>query len=115
MNIERDGEVFRVTLNGDACLRFGLPVFGEGLEPTVDVSGVGNGWQRVRLTWDVQEEIEQGELAVDFDVLLDADFWWGPHLAPRPGDAMAQHVFRSPALIAAEPTRRQPRVRRLDA
>ena len=31
-----------------------------------------------------------------------AGFWWAPHLAPEPGFVVAQHVFRSPALLTAQ-------------
>ncbi|MCK5676369.1 MAG: hypothetical protein KAH99_05080 [Verrucomicrobia bacterium] len=40
-------------------------------------------------------------MSVKMQVLHDPDFWWAPHLAPKEGSCIAQHVFRSPALIAA--------------
>jgi hypothetical protein len=66
------------------------------------VTDAGEGWQRVRTSWQLQEPIQQDELAIAFHLDLEPDFWWAPHLAPEENDAIAQHVFRSPALIVAQ-------------
>lgn len=70
--------------------------------PTVTTEALGNGWQRVRMVWQLTEAVQQDELAIAFHLTLTPDFWWAPHLAPNAGDCIAQHVFRSPALIAAQ-------------
>jgi hypothetical protein len=72
-----------------------------GQPPTITTADVGDGWQRVRLTWQLDQPVQQDELAIAFHLTFEPDFWWAPHLAPREGDCIAQHVFRSPALIAA--------------
>jgi hypothetical protein len=77
-----------------------LPQLGS-LLPEVSVTDAGEGWRRVRMRWQLQEPIQQDELAIAFHLGLDPDFWWAPHLAPEENNAIAQHVFRSPALIVA--------------
>jgi hypothetical protein len=78
-----------------------MPELG-GVRPEIKIDDAEDGWQHVLLSWAVPEEVRQDELSVRFDVLLSPDFWWAPHLSPERGDVIAQHVFRSPALIAAE-------------
>jgi hypothetical protein len=73
-----------------------------GQSPTVTTEAVGDGWQRVRMVWQLDQPVQQDELAIAFQLSLSPDFWWAPHLAPGDGDCIAQHVFRSPALIAAQ-------------
>lgn len=73
-----------------------------GQPPLVTIDDVGDGWQRVRLSWQLPEAVHQEEVAAAFHLTFMPDFWWAPHLAPREGDCIAQHVFRSPALIAAQ-------------
>ena len=72
-----------------------------GRAPVVTVNDAGDGWQRVRMVWRLDQPVQQDELAIAFPLDFEPDFWWAPHLAPRVGDCIAQHVFRSPALIAA--------------
>lgn len=86
---------------GAVWLRFEFPRLGEALPVEVSVSDAGEGWHRVRMAWEIAEEIAQDELAIGFSFEIEPDFWWAPHLAPDEGDCIAQHVFRSPALIAA--------------
>ncbi len=73
--------------------------------PNVEVSPAAElqdtPWLRVRLTWELDRETALNELSIPVEMLFTPDFWWAPHLAPRDGDCVAQHVFRSPALIAA--------------
>ncbi len=56
---------------------------------------------RVSIVWTADSEIAQDELAASFRWRVSPDVWWAPHLAPEPGFVVAQHVFRSPALITA--------------
>jgi len=73
-----------------------------GQAPTITTEELSDGWQRVRLTWHLDQPVQQDELAITFPLNFEPDFWWAPHLAPREGDCIAQHVFRAPALIAAK-------------
>lgn len=88
--------------NGD-WLQFTIPVIGtQELRPKLTVDKIEDGWQRVRMTWNVEQPVQQDEVSIRFQVAFEPDFWWAPHLAPSPGDCIAQHVFRSPAIIAAK-------------
>ena len=80
--------------------RFEVPLLKNGLRPDVRVTDAGEGWSRVRMTWRLENALPLDELAVTFKAAGEPDFWWAPHLAPNPGDCIAQHVFRSPALIS---------------
>jgi hypothetical protein len=97
--VQRDG-VFDIRLADDTLASFHLPAL-DGQAPQVLLSDACEGWTRVRLTWQLDHEVKQDELAIQFNLAFEPDFWWAPHLAPEPGDAIAQHVFRSPALIAS--------------
>jgi len=81
-------------------VRFDVPAVKSGAKPEVTVTNAGEGWSRVRFIWQIPEAVQQDELTVAFRLPGGPDFWWAPHLAPDDGDFIAQHVFRSPALIA---------------
>lgn len=99
MTLARTNAHYAVALNGEDLVRFSLPELkGSGL-PRTEVSAISNGWQHVRLRWDVPREVAQDELSIRFDLAITPDFWWAPHLAPEEGYVVAQHVFRAPALL----------------
>ncbi len=93
---------YSLRLSGERVLRFVLPeLAGAGL-PQVDIGRPdADGWRRVRLAWEIEKATAQDELSVAFGLDFEPDLWWAPHLAPEEGYVVAQHVFRSPALIAA--------------
>lgn len=70
-----------------------------GLKPEIRVEDVGGGWHSVRMAWDLSAPVAQDEVATVVELEAAPDFWWAPHLAPEDGWCIAQHVFRSPALI----------------
>lgn len=90
-----------VRLDRREWARLQMPELG-GVHPEVGIGEAEDGWRHILLSWILPEEIAQDELSVRFEVLLSPDFWWAPHLSPERGDVIAQHVFRSPALIVAE-------------
>ena len=99
MTLARTDAGYLVTLDGTSCVRFSTPELAKCDPPRVEVSDVADGWRHVRMTWDVAEPVAQDELAIRFDLAIEPDFWWAPHLAPDDGYVIAQHVFRAPALI----------------
>ncbi len=101
MEIVQLEDGYHIRSSGVSWARFRLPQIAD-LEPRVRIDDVGDGWQRVRLTWHLDELVQQDELAIQFQVDLEPDLWWAPHLAPEPGTCIGQHVFRSPALIACQ-------------
>jgi len=99
--IDRRGPEYRLIFRGQPLASFKAPELSGGGAPRVEVvKADASGWLRVRMTWDVPRDIAQDELAVRFDIGFEPDFWWAPHLTPAEGFVIAQHVFRSPALIA---------------
>jgi hypothetical protein len=113
--IEWDGSLYEVLFDGAVCARFALPTLtGCGL-PEVDITSLEDGWQQVRLRWDVAAETTQDDLSVRLELPFDPDLWWAPHLAPYEGYVVAQHVFRSPALIVQQGARVLALVPDLDA
>jgi hypothetical protein len=101
--VETDFE-YLVVLGGEDLVRFSAPKLSEVGRPRVEVSEAGDGWQRVRMSWGVASEVSQDELSVEFDLAIEPDFWWAPHLAPRAGYVVGQHVFRAPAIIVQRDT-----------
>lgn len=96
------GPSYAVSLDGERLLRFTVPGLAGAGRPRVEIGEPdAAGWRRVRLAWDVARTTAQDELSVPFRLDFEPDFWWAPHLAPADGYVVAQHVFRSPALIAA--------------
>lgn len=82
-------------------VRVSAPTLGDSF-PEVNQTRLGEHWNRVEVTWELAETVVVPQVAVTLDLQFTPDFWWAPHLAPEQGDVIAQHVFRSPALIAAQ-------------
>ncbi len=108
LRMESARGVFRLALEGRPRLEFLPPSLRTGTPPKVSIVPVGPAqgpgspapsWYRVRMTWPVAKPLAQPELAVRFRWLDRPDTWWAPHLSPRRGYAVAQHVFRSPAIV----------------
>ena len=95
------GNGYTLSLDGRSMMRFTLPKLADRL-PQVRVTQKGNDWHRVALTWDVEKTVKQDELSIVFELLFEPDFHWTPHLSPTEGFVVGQHVFRSPAIIAAK-------------
>ncbi|MGZ5425263.1 MAG: hypothetical protein ACXWH4_11950, partial [Candidatus Aminicenantales bacterium] len=101
IRVERQGAEYRLVYEGKPIGLFAAPELAASGLPRIEVGEADEaGWRRVRLSWDVSRAVAQDELSVRFDVGFDPDFWWAPHLAPEQGYVVAQHVFRSPAVIA---------------
>jgi len=100
MELLRATKGYDVHYCGITIATIDLPLL-NGSAPTISINAMADGWQQVRLRWQVDVPTRQDELAVAFNLGFTPDFYWAPHLAPEPGDAIAQHVFRSPALIAS--------------
>ena len=102
MRIVKSDLGYRVTLEGKDCMIFFPPELKGCGPPQTEISDVEGGWQKVRMIWTVSSDIVQDELSVRIDLGFEPDFWWAPHLAPYEGYVIAQHVFRSPALIVQQ-------------
>ena len=93
---------YKLILGDWPVAQFALPELKDAGLPQVEINKMDEGWLRVRLLWEISRSVQQDELTVPFDILLKPDFWWAPHLAPEEGYVVAQHVFRSPALIVQD-------------
>lgn len=101
MNITRNANGYQLEANGTPWASLQLPQL-NGVLPEVSSEALADGWLRVRLTWQLDATVQQDEVAAALQLHIQPDFWWGPHLAPAEGDCIAQHVFRSPALIVSQ-------------
>jgi len=99
MTIAETDSVYRVALSGEDCVQFAPPELQGCGRPRVEVAEIEDGWQQVRMRWEVPREVAQDELSIRFDLAIEPDFWWAPHLAPEEGYVVGQHVFRAPAMI----------------
>lgn len=101
MTIRPEASAFTILLGDKPWSSFSVPTLGD-VPPEISVDDAGDGWQRVRMRWTLDEAIAQDELAIPIVFAANPDFWWAPHLAPIEGACIGQHVFRSPALVASE-------------
>jgi hypothetical protein len=99
MTIARADSIYSVIFDGQDLAQFTVPELKSSSLPEVEVSKIPDGWQRVRMKWNMLAETAQDELTIQFDLAIEPDFWWAPHLAPEEGYVIGQHVFRSPAMI----------------
>jgi len=102
VTIQKDEKVYSIRFKGEEVADFDVPRLKGSPKMEVLIAEVEEGWHRVRMVWDIPEEIQQDELAITLSIKIEPDFWWAPHLTPEDGYVIAQHVFRSPALIVSE-------------
>ncbi len=100
MNLIKQPQGYLVEAEGMVWGDLMLPQL-NGQAPLVLTETLPDQWLRVRLQWQLNTPVQQDELAVALQLRIQPDFWWAPHLAPSAGDCMAQHTFRSPALIVS--------------
>ncbi len=98
--IEQHDGRYIVTVDTKSVLTFARPTVA-GQQPALAIRDAGGGWRHVTMTWNLTAEVRQDELAIPFDLTFKPTFHWMPHLAPEPGYVVAQHVFRSPAIIVS--------------
>ena len=89
-------------LNDEKLAAFTMPEIAGAPPEKVTLTDAGDGWHHVLMSWNLDRDVKQDELSVEFSLGFEPDFWWAPHLAPNDGDCIAQHVFRSPAIIASK-------------
>ncbi|HEV2352624.1 MAG TPA: hypothetical protein VGR89_00135 [Puia sp.] len=71
------------------------------LQPRVSVSPVEENVTKVTLVYNLPRDIRQDDWRVRIVPAFHASFHWAPLLTPMPDNVIAQHVFRSPALIVS--------------
>jgi hypothetical protein len=65
----------------------------------VGYSVVSENTLKVSVTFDLKDTILQNDWQVNISPAFKPDFNWAPHLTPTDQHIIAQHVFRSPALV----------------
>jgi len=73
-----------------------------GISPEVQVENSGDSAIRVSLTFELADSVRQDDWQIRLYPSFKPDFCWAPHLTPTDRHIIAQHVFRSPALIMAD-------------
>ncbi|HWA33287.1 MAG TPA: hypothetical protein VG737_04110 [Cyclobacteriaceae bacterium] len=77
----------------------------QGLSPEVTVNKVDDGIVRVDFKYRIDKDLRQDDWKVTITPKFLPTFHYAPHLTPTKENIIAQHVFRSPALIAADSSR----------
>ena len=54
---------------------------------------------RITFTWNIKDSLRQDDWKIVIHPVYQPTFHWAPHLTPTDDHIIAQHVFRSPALI----------------
>ncbi|MFI5157133.1 MAG: hypothetical protein ACHQEM_13160, partial [Chitinophagales bacterium] len=69
------------------------------LHPSVRINFIDNHTAYVGIAYDISESFIQDDWKLTIIPAFKPDFYWSPHLTPGNEYVIAQHVFRSPALI----------------
>jgi hypothetical protein len=70
-------------------------------QPEVQYEVLSDSLVKVSLTWMLKDTLRQDDWQVNIYPGFTPEFHWSPHLTPTDEHIIAQHVFRSPALIVA--------------
>jgi len=69
--------------------------------PSVEYKKLSINLWKVSITWILTDSLKQDDWKIIVYPAFQPGFHWAPHLTPTEDHIIAQHVFRSPALIAA--------------
>jgi hypothetical protein len=70
-------------------------------EATIRYESIDKKIWKVTLTWTLKDSLKQDDWKIIIYPGYQSTFHWAPHLTPTDDHIIAQHVFRSPALITA--------------
>ncbi len=73
-------------------------------KPLVKYTTVTDNIIHVDVTWKLQQEVRQDDMAIEITPSFVPEFHWAPHLTPHDNYVIAQHVFRAPAIILSNHT-----------
>ncbi len=74
----------------------------QGLSPEISIVKVGEGLVKVGFKYKLDKPVRQDDWKVTIVPGFKPSFHYAPHLTPGKENIIAQHVFRSPALIVAD-------------
>ncbi|MES1214614.1 MAG: hypothetical protein ABUT20_03775, partial [Bacteroidota bacterium] len=69
---------------------------------TVSMHEITPGLVQVNIRFELKDPVKQNDWKVTIRPSFKPSFHWAPHLTPGDNNIIAQHVFRSPALIMAD-------------
>lgn len=67
--------------------------------PDISYSEISENVVKVSVAFDLADSVHQDNWQIDITPAFNPDFHWAPHLTPTDEHIIAQHVFRSPAVI----------------
>lgn len=79
-------------------IRFGTI---EDVKPVVHYNTVSQNVVKVSASWDLKDSVRQNDLQVNILPAFKPTFNWAPQLTPTEEHIIAQHVFRTPAMIVS--------------
>jgi len=71
-------------------------------KPTVQYTQLSENLLKVSVTFELKDSLQQDDWQVNIYPAFKPGFHWAPHLTPTDNHIIAQHVFRSPALIVSD-------------
>jgi hypothetical protein len=72
------------------------------LEPAITVQTLNEQITKITLTYTIAGDLAQDDWKVQIAPAFEPSFHWAPLLTPKTENIIAQHVFRSPAVIMAD-------------
>ncbi|MDQ2863224.1 MAG: hypothetical protein M3R50_06165 [Bacteroidota bacterium] len=73
----------------------------DNYKPTVKYNIISKNLVRVYVSWDLRDSVKQGDVQITIVPAFKPNFNWAPHLTPDDDHIIAQHVFRTPAMIGS--------------
>lgn len=73
----------------------------EGEIPTINTQKMDSNLYRIEVIWDIKKDLSLKNISLNIFPDFKPKYHWAPHLTPTDNHIIAQHVFRSPALIVS--------------
>lgn len=73
----------------------------EGKKPTIEIQKMDSNLYRFEVIWNIKKDLPLKNLSLNIFPDFKPIYHWAPHLTPTDNHIIAQHVFRSPALIVS--------------
>jgi len=73
----------------------------DNIKPVVQYTVISKNRVRVSVTWNLSYSVKQNDLQINILPAFKPTFNWAPQLTPTKDHIIAQHVFRTPALIVS--------------
>jgi len=71
-------------------------------KPKIHYQRINNQTYRIDINWDLKKETDLNKLYISIKPKFKPTFHWAPHLTPTDNHIIAQHVFRSAAIIVQD-------------